>query len=97
MTTAAGYIGNSVEHVSVTSVGRAPLFWFGTTVPDGDASPWRSAPVGSLYVSKPSESALPVLFFKVDNNENDNDWGSISIGRQFAGQSAGLLLALTHA
>ena len=92
----AGYIPNSFEHVSVTGKGRAPLFWFDTSAPDGDASPWASAPVGSIYIMKTSETAPAVIFFKVDVNGSDNDWASLSFGRTFTGQPMGLLLALTH-
>ncbi len=95
MTVAAGYIGDVTENVSVPNKGKAPLFWYGTTPPDGGASPWRSAPVGSLYIYKGSEVAIPVLFFKVDSAETDDDWGSVGVGRTITGGPLGLLLLLT--
>ncbi len=96
MTTAAGYIGDVVEHVAVPNKGRAPLWWYGITAPDGTTSPWASAPVGSLYIMKKNETAQAVIFFKVDANGVDGDWGSLPVGRSFAGGPMGFLLLLTH-
>ena len=93
--TASGYISDVPENIYVTGKGLAPKFWWGTTPPDGDAAPWSSAPMGSQYTYKSGETGTVVLFLKVDNNENDNDWGSISIGRTITGGPVGLLLALT--
>jgi hypothetical protein len=93
--TAAGYVASTSENVAVTDKGRAPKFWWDTSVPDGDATPWASAPVGSIYIQKASESVTPVLYFKVDAAGNDNDWASLSVGRTISGGPVGLLLALT--
>lgn len=93
--TAAGYVPSTPENVVVSGKGRAPKIWWDTTPPDGDATPWASAPVGSIYIQKASESVTPVLYFKVDNAESDNDWASFSVGRTISGGPVGLLLALT--
>jgi len=95
MTTAAGYISDTPQYVYVEGKGLSPLDWWGTTPPDGDASPWRSAPMGSRYMHKESDTVRPVHYIKVDNNENDYDWASFSIGRTLAGGPTGLLLVLT--
>jgi hypothetical protein len=94
--TAAGYVADTPENVYVASKGRAPLDWWGITPPDGDATPWASAPVGSRYLQKENETLRAVYYIKVDNNENDHDWASFSLGRTVAGGPVGLLLALTR-
>jgi hypothetical protein len=93
---AAGYISDTPVHIYVDGKGRAPLDWWGITPPDGDATPWASAPLGSRYLHKESESAIPVLYYKLNNLQNDSDWGSVSFGRTYSGGPIGLLLALTH-
>jgi len=95
MAVAAGYISDTPQNIYVDGKGRAPLYWWGTTPPDGDASPWASAPIGSQYTFKENETVRAVVFFKVDNNENDDDWGSLSFGRTITGGPVGLLLVLT--
>lgn len=92
----AGYVTDEFEHVAVSGKGRAPMFWYGTTLPDGGATPWASAPIGALYMFKANESAAAILYFKVAVAETDDDWAAFSFVRIYSGSPMGLLLALTH-
>jgi hypothetical protein len=96
MTTAAGYVSDTHENVAVDGKGRAPKFWWDTVIPDGDAAPWASAPLGSMYFYKPDESTQPAMYLKMGVAGSDDDWAIFSTVRQVSGQPMGLLLALTH-
>lgn len=96
MPEAAGYTADVPANVYVEGKGLSPKEWWGTTPPDGDAAPWADAAMGSRYLYKESDSVRAVYFIKVDNNENDHDWASFSLGRTVAGGPLGLLLTLTH-
>jgi len=53
--------------------GAEPTFWFGTTVPDGDAVNFYSAGVGSTYVYRTADGTVR-NYVKVKNDGADNDW-----------------------
>ncbi len=46
--------------------------WFGDSVPDGDAHPWKDAALGSMYVYQ--TSSIAVCFLKQAANDADADW-----------------------
>jgi hypothetical protein len=53
--------------------GPAPTIWFGSSAVDGDALPFKSVPVGSMYVQT---GDTPVLWRKVTDTAggHDTDW-----------------------
>jgi hypothetical protein len=55
--------------------GPAPVVWHGSTAPDGDALPFKSVPVGSLYVQT---GASPALWVKVTDTVggHNGDWAT---------------------
>lgn len=55
--------------------GQAPALWFGVDLPDGDRAPWVSAPIGSIYAYKPSETAAVRHYEKRAVEDRDDDWG----------------------
>src|SRR3990170_2161199 len=48
--------------------------WFGPGVPDGTIDPWKSAPIDSLYMYKPSNTAPGKLYMKIADNSATADW-----------------------
>ena len=48
--------------------------WFGPGVPDGTIEPWKSAPIDSLYMYKPSNTAPGKLYMKIADNSATADW-----------------------
>ena len=57
--------------------GAGPAQWYGSTAPDGDAQPWSTAPIGSLYLYKAS-SSIATWYEKRANGVVDADWVSWS-------------------
>lgn len=55
--------------------GNGPALWWGPDAPDGDFAAWLEAPVGSIYVYKPS-ALLGTLYVKTAANGADADWQS---------------------
>lgn len=56
---------------------KGPALWYGPNAPDGDAQPWLSAPVGSIYMQKTSNSGPRYLFEKREAQGTDTDWGAV--------------------
>lgn len=55
-------------------VGAAsPAGWYGPDVPDGDASPWVNAPVGSEYIYVVADTHAR-KYVKVKADGRDDDW-----------------------
>lgn len=92
----SGYITDAFRHQVGAAGTQRPLFWSGEEAPDGDVSPWASAPTGSLYVRQPDATSQPALYFKIGMTNSDADWGAVSFTVQRSGSPIGLLLALTH-
>jgi hypothetical protein len=59
-------------------LGNSPMLFHGTTAPDGDASPWSTAPVGSLYVRRVS-TTHGQQWTKVKDDARDDDWTGVGI------------------
>lgn len=60
-------------------VGAAsPAGWYGTDVPDGDASPWVNAPVGSEYIYVVADTHSR-KYVKVKADGRDDDW-AVTLG-----------------
>ena len=60
--------------------GALPIMFCGTTVPNGDASPWLECAVGSLYAYQ--GAGISMLYQKVKKNSThggrDDDWTPLS-------------------
>jgi len=57
--------------------GESPHIRWGLTAPDGDADPWSSVPVGSLYAYK-NETAGSVRWYqKMENAATDVAWATV--------------------
>lgn len=54
-------------------LGQVPSPMYGEAVPDGDASPFAKAPVGTLYVRKVDDTHIQYWVKGTDNNL-DSDW-----------------------
>ena len=50
-----------------------PDILFGKGVPDGTIAPFRSSPLGSLYIQTDAGSAQSCLYVKQTNNGQDSD------------------------
>ena len=48
--------------------------WFGPDVPDGTIDPWKSVPIDSLYMYKPSNTTPGKLYMKIADNAATADW-----------------------
>tara|TARA_R110000868_G_scaffold135264_2_gene347705 strand:+ start:1886 stop:2119 length:234 start_codon:yes stop_codon:yes gene_type:complete len=57
--------------------GLSPGFFWGTIAPDGDAEPFISAALGSLYTRKAAGSV--VLYLKDEANDADADWAPVTV------------------
>jgi hypothetical protein len=53
--------------------GPAPSVWYGNTVPDGDAKPFTSVAVGSLYFQN---ETTPTVWVKTTDAGRDSDWST---------------------
>ncbi len=53
-------------------LGSGPVIFFGTTAPDGDASPWKDVPVGSEY--RRQVAGHSAVYRKNSANGRDDDW-----------------------
>ena len=60
------------QHSSI--IGPLPQIWCGTADRDGDADPWLSAPIGSIYVYLDQTNGQAYAYFKDNNNGADADW-----------------------
>lgn len=59
-------------------LGANPNLWWGTDEnPDGDASPWTEAPVGSIYVYVDTTNNEAKAYMKRDSQDSDQDWGAV--------------------
>lgn len=55
----------------------SPAGWCGPDVPDGDAAPWITAPVGSEYIYVVEDTHI-AKYVKVKDDSADNDWAIVS-------------------
>lgn len=55
----------------------SPAGWCGPDVPDGDAAPWITAPVGSEYLYVVEDTHI-AKYVKVKDDSADNDWAIVS-------------------
>jgi hypothetical protein len=68
----------TVPQMAQTAVeGALPVIWYGLTARDGDASPWKEAPIGSIYIA--NVSGTLTIWVKDAANVADADWGSFTI------------------
>lgn len=58
---------------------RDPWFWGGVSAPDGDAGPWISAPVGSVYTQYDEAGGIAGLWAKYEDNKTNYDWGGVGM------------------
>lgn len=65
-------ISDKLQFVTADSVSGPGLF-YGTTAPDGDASPFKDAPVGTRYYRRLSAGG-GIWFEKVSSKNLDGDW-----------------------
>lgn len=56
--------------------GPAPVIFWGTTAPDGDATPWDEAALGSIYVR--SAAGNVVAYLKEASTSADGDWHAVT-------------------
>lgn len=68
-----GYISDTPEF-GENVLGRLPSFWFGFDDRDGDASPWKDAPLGSIYVYVDVTGDDATLYLKISTGDADGDW-----------------------
>lgn len=64
--------------------GTGPAIIWGATAPDGDASPWKDMPSGSLYIWKRT-TGNSLTYQKLASNGRDDDWtaqGGLVVARQ---------------
>lgn len=57
--------------------GVLPVIWYGTVARDGDASPWKDAAIGSIYIA--NVSGTLTIWVKDADNKADADWGTMDI------------------
>ena len=57
--------------------GASPRIFWGTVAPDGDATPWVEAVLGSLYIRKAAGNV--VLYLKDEANSADADWAAVTV------------------
>jgi len=55
-----------------------PMIFYGEGTPDGDAYPFSSAPLGSLYIDVNGGSTQASLYVKTAESSSDSDWASIT-------------------
>lgn len=99
MTVISNYVDNAYDFI----IGQNPQIRWGTAAPDGDAEPWKSLPVGSLYMYAQS-AAIRKWYTKRANNSRDDDWSlglhclqqRVSFSDFTDGGSAAGTLALTE-
>lgn len=58
-------------------LGKQPHIFARAEAVDGDASPWKEAPVGSIFVSTVAGSLN--VYLKRVNNQADADWYAVTI------------------
>lgn len=58
-------------------LGRLPVMWYGPVARDGDASPWKDVPIGSIYIAV--VSSVLTVYIKDADNKADADWGTVDI------------------
>lgn len=56
-------------------LGRGPIVFFGVDAPDGDASPWVDAPVGSEY--RLTVAGHSAVYRKNSDAGRDDDWKAV--------------------
>lgn len=66
-------ITNAPKYHESGLVGAGPGEWYGLDLPDGDREPWATAPIGSVYLYRPT-SAKAQRFFKVKTSGRNDDW-----------------------
>lgn len=57
--------------------GKQPVIWWGQVARDGDASPWKDVPIGSIYLA--NVSGTLTVWIKDADNQADADWGTVDI------------------
>lgn len=57
--------------------GPLPAMFFGVNAPDGDADPFKKAPVGTLYFHKDNTNNLLQIYAKRKHAALDSDWGPV--------------------
>lgn len=65
-------VGNDLQFDTDGTVSGPGLF-YGTTAPDGDASPFKDAPIGTRYYRRLSAGG-GIWFEKTSNKQLDGDW-----------------------
>ena len=58
-------------------LGKLPAIWYGTVARDGDASPWKDVPIGSIYIA--NVTGTLTIYVKDANNAADADWGTVDV------------------
>lgn len=67
------YIPSERRGAEHPTKGPLPSVWAGWADRDGDAEPWMSAPLGSIYVYINGTTSAK-LYVKVAANDADADW-----------------------
>lgn len=73
-----GFLTNTPQKQYLTGSGYAPYLWYGDDAVTGTAEPWLTAPIGSIYGYKPSESTEVVFYAKGAAAGATADWKIIS-------------------
>lgn len=67
-------ISNHKQFPEDPILGESPDIFFGVDVPDGDASPWKDKPVGSVYFYRDDTNGIVREYTKRKADDTDNDW-----------------------
>lgn len=71
------FIPTTPQFYSDAIYGRLPVIWYGKVARDGDASPWKDAPIGSIYIA--NVSGTLTIWVKDANAGADADWGTVDV------------------
>lgn len=71
------FIPASPQFYSDAVLGRLPVLWYGTVARAGASSPWKDAPIGSIYIA--NVSGTLTIYIKDANAQADADWGTMDI------------------
>lgn len=75
---AKGHISNTPQRIYFTGSGFGPYLWFGDDAVAA-TEPWTNAPMGSIYIYKASEAAVPVMYMKNANAAAIADWYVVTL------------------
>ena len=70
-------VNNHVGEIEDPVLGRNPKIIWENAAPTGSISPWKEAPIGTIYIQRDDTNNVGRHFVKLEDTDSNYDWGSL--------------------